>query len=256
MRLGVRAVLVLIAVLGCGLGWEFNAWKSWRLRQGYLHQAAIHAAEERLYQSQLKHYVKEDVAPPTPSENEIRMAPAYAARWAANRDQSRRFSAYVTAMATAHARLRRKYEQATANPLEPVEPDPPLPQQEPEADSWLARRDYARALAAYGEQIRLYPEFDHAYERRAWIWATCPDPQFRDGRLAVESATRACELTNWKAAAVLDTLATAYAESGDFEAAIKWQRKALELAPTRAWKGYQEDRLALYMAGKPYRQAR
>jgi len=88
----------------------------------------------------------------------------------------------------------------------------------------------------------------------AWLKATCPAPQVRNGTEAVEYATKVCELTDWKNANYLDTLAAAYAEAGDFDSAVKWQRKAIELLPedtsAKSRNGY-ESRLKQYQAGEP-----
>ena len=87
----------------------------------------------------------------------------------------------------------------------------------------------------------------------AWLWATCPDPKYRDGEKAVVSATKACEITQWKQSHILDTLAAAYAETGDFDSAMEWQTKAnmLNLEPEYKTKG--EIRLKLYKNKKTFR---
>jgi serine/threonine-protein kinase len=71
----------------------------------------------------------------------------------------------------------------------------------------------------------------------------------------VSEATRACELTEWKNQAYLDTLAAAYAEAGDFENAVKFQSQAIE--PSAASGDQQagmRKRLELYRKKKPYRE--
>jgi len=62
-----------------------------------------------------------------------------------------------------------------------------------------------------------------------------------------------CELTDWNDADYLDTLAAAYAESGQFDKAVESQEKAIELAPDDEKADF-ETRLKLYQEGKPYRE--
>ena len=118
-----------------------------------------------------------------------------------------------------------------------------------------ARKEYGRAIADYDRAIRLDPNDARAHNSRAWIQATCPDAKFRDGKTAVESATKACELSGWKAPSHIDTLAAAYAEAGGFDAAVKWQSRAIELASDPKEKDDDRTRLELYRAKKPYRGA-
>ncbi|MHC5539436.1 tetratricopeptide repeat protein [Singulisphaera rosea] len=113
---------------------------------------------------------------------------------------------------------------------------------------------YGKAIPDYLEAIRLDPTDPAKHNGPAWLWATCPDPEFRNGKKAVESALRACELSGWKEAAFLDTLAAAYAEASDFTKAAEWQGKALELCAFQLQPSFKE-RLNLYLEKKPYRES-
>jgi len=113
--------------------------------------------------------------------------------------------------------------------------------------------DYAKAVADYSQMIPLDPNFAMGYNDFAWLMATCPQAPFRDGRKAVEYATKACELTQWKEPFPLGTLAAACAEEGDFENAVKWQKQQLENHGLSASDiPAAISRLALYMTHHPY----
>ena len=117
------------------------------------------------------------------------------------------------------------------------------------------KKQFKKAILDYSETVRIDPSRSWAYNNRAWIWATCPDATIRDGKLAVESATRACELTEWKDALHLGTVAAACAEAGDFESAMKWQTKANSLYANADNREKGQARLKLYEDKKPYRVA-
>ena len=119
--------------------------------------------------------------------------------------------------------------------------------------AWQSKGDYEKAVADFSNGIALDPKDARAYDSLAWIYATCPNVQFRDGKKAVDNASKACELTAWKDSNNIGTLAAAYAETGDFEAAVKQVEKAIELTPQKEKADYQ-SRLDLYKAHKPYRE--
>jgi tetratricopeptide (TPR) repeat protein len=119
--------------------------------------------------------------------------------------------------------------------------------------AWSQKNEYEKAIADYNEANRLAPDDAGALNGRAWLASTCSDAKYRDGKQAVELATRACELTKWNQPMILDTLAAAFAESGDYEAARKWQAKAIELLTDDKEMGDFRRRLELYQQKRPYR---
>lgn len=112
-----------------------------------------------------------------------------------------------------------------------------------------------RALSDYAQALRLDPQRHAAMNNRAWLRATTKVERCRNGKLAVEEATKACQLTGWRNALYLDTLAVACAEAGDFEQAIRWQRKALEDQSYRERESATAgERLALFGMKQPVRE--
>ncbi len=110
------------------------------------------------------------------------------------------------------------------------------------------------AIADWRRVLSKQPKATYEYSNHAWILATCPLAEVRNGKQAVEFATQSCKLSGWKDAENLDTLAAAYAELGDFADAVMSEKKALatlalsekRLAPEM------RDRLVLYQRGHPY----
>jgi|GEM_PF-197651 len=62
----------------------------------------------------------------------------------------------------------------------------------------------------------------------AWAYATSTFDELRNGDRAITLAEKAAELTDYKEAYILSTLASAYAEVGDFQQAVQWSEKAVE----------------------------
>lgn len=91
-----------------------------------------------------------------------------------------------------------------------------------------AAGEYGRAIQDLESLVRFESDDPEELERLAWLLATCPDENHRDGRRAVDIARKACELSGGKGAGIFATLGAAHAESGDFVQAEENLRKALE----------------------------
>jgi len=88
------------------------------------------------------------------------------------------------------------------------------------------------------------------HNQLAWLLAACPAQGVRNGRRAVELARRGCELTDWQDANLLDRLACAHAECGQFDDAVTWAAKGLDLAPAEV-KETIRDHIQLFRNGRP-----
>jgi tetratricopeptide (TPR) repeat protein len=98
------------------------------------------------------------------------------------------------------------------------------------AGVFAAGRRPAPVVHHLREGIRLDPANPDPLNNLAWLLATHPDAAFRDGPEAVRLAARAVELTRTNDVEVLDTLAAAHAEAGQFSQAVVVAQQALELA--------------------------
>jgi Flp pilus assembly protein TadD len=125
------------------------------------------------------------------------------------------------------------------------------------ADMLAEGQQFAHAVYYYHEALRLKPDFAAAMNNLAMLRASCPQPEFRDGREAVQLAEAACRLSERRNPSFLGTLAAAYAEAGRFPDAVRTIQEALALSRASGAEGLvpiQTHMLQLFQAGKPFRQ--
>jgi tetratricopeptide (TPR) repeat protein len=100
------------------------------------------------------------------------------------------------------------------------------------ADINAGRGKYAEASKEFNSLIAMRPAtviLARALSERAWLQATCPDASFRNGEQAVKDAKAACSIVAWKDEDMIDTLAAACAETGDFDSAVRYAQQALAI---------------------------
>jgi membrane associated rhomboid family serine protease/Flp pilus assembly protein TadD len=98
-------------------------------------------------------------------------------------------------------------------------------------DLYLQGKIYPDAIKHYQQALKLNPQDAAAHNNLAWLYATCEDEQFRDPQGALEHAQQAVELSHWRQAAFIDTLAEALYVNGRYAEAVKTQTLALKLEP-------------------------
>ncbi len=128
------------------------------------------------------------------------------------------------------------------------------------ADTLLGLGDHAAAIKDYERAIKV--GIDNPALRSgvlnnlAWVLATSPKDDLRDGDRSIKFGTEAAELTDFKEPHILSTLAAGYAEKGDFEEAIKWSSKAVEIGHEQEHDQVEqlEEELESYRENKPWRE--
>jgi protein O-mannosyl-transferase len=104
--------------------------------------------------------------------------------------------------------------------------------------------------------LAIQPDNGNAMSNLAWVFATSPDDSLRDGVRAIQLAERALRISGHRIPILFRTLASAYAESGQFSEAIQTAQHGIELANSHGNSGLAtelQSNIALYQAGRPLR---
>ncbi len=120
----------------------------------------------------------------------------------------------------------------------------------------LGEKDAARQ--EYQQALRIEPKWPEAANAKAWVQATHLEPAKRDGRNALELAEQACEATAEREPRFLDTLAAAYAETGEFDRAVAIAARAEALASSAQQAGLAQavrERLRKYQQKQAFRSS-
>jgi uncharacterized membrane protein/predicted DsbA family dithiol-disulfide isomerase len=118
---------------------------------------------------------------------------------------------------------------------------------------------YQDAVRELEESLRLKGDWSEAAQHLAWILATCPDDSIRDGQRALKYARLAQQTSKEPTPLLLDVLAAALAEAGEFQEAADTARKAVELytkAGSEKLANEVRDRMDMYIGGRAYRTGR
>lgn len=122
---------------------------------------------------------------------------------------------------------------------------------------WQKQGEYNKALSDFNKALGILPYCSIYNNNKAWLLATCPNEKYRNGILAVTIARKALE--DGDSIYFMDTLAAAFAETGNFNDAIEIQKKIIAQLEKEGDKhGVLKkfrDRLNLYKKNLPYRES-
>jgi len=121
------------------------------------------------------------------------------------------------------------------------------------ADTRLNIGDHQGARKDYELVLQANPKHEATLNNLAWLLATSPEDKLRNGKRAVELALQASESSQYKKPHILSTLAAAYAENGDYEKAVEWASKAVQLG-RKDIQEQLEAELKSYQQKKPWRE--
>ncbi|MDR0336232.1 MAG: tetratricopeptide repeat protein [Planctomycetaceae bacterium] len=94
----------------------------------------------------------------------------------------------------------------------------------------IALNRHSEAVKVLETVVQVDAEDEVSINNLSWILSTSPIESIRNGKRALELAEKASQLTDYKKAYILSTLAAAHAELGNFDKAIEWSQKSIEYA--------------------------
>ncbi|MFH0981956.1 MAG: tetratricopeptide repeat protein [Planctomycetota bacterium] len=149
------------------------------------------------------------------------------------------------------------FEEAIRALKRALELDPVMPIHDRLAEVYVRAGRSPEAVKTLRAGMAATPGHWELARELAWVLATCPQSEVRNGQEAVKLAEQALRLGGAQVA-TLDTLAAACAEVGRFDEAIEMAQGALELARQRGTAATAEAisaRLSQYRRGQAYREA-
>jgi tetratricopeptide (TPR) repeat protein len=122
----------------------------------------------------------------------------------------------------------------------------------------LEQENYKLTAILLQQAVQMDPEDTGAADALAWLLASSPDDEVRNGAYAVELARAVCELTNYQVPQPIDTLAAALAATGQFDRAATTADLAIQVAQQMGANGALIDgiqsRKAKYEQNRPNRE--
>ena len=119
---------------------------------------------------------------------------------------------------------------------------------------WFYREtgDFNRAKADF---VRACSYDTAAKEAHIWcadLLATCPEEHVRDGKQSLAMAEKICERVKWNRWDAVLAYASAHAELGNFDEAVKHTQRAIAIAPEQ-WDEDCRKRLRAFEMQQPWR---
>ena len=117
----------------------------------------------------------------------------------------------------------------------------------------LALERRAESLKHFRASLKRSPDHGGAHHGISWIMATAPEDELRNGKRAIDHARRAL-VKNQRNPFMVDGLAAAHAEAGEFVAAVNWQQEAVKMVSGNTKIAF-EKRLEKYQQNLPHRES-